>query len=152
MGQEKRRQSKIKERERAAKKKIARRAYAKNQLEKEKRVIENKLDAEASLFNKQKPYWRPDKLKDREAELKARDEQIMAQLEHNLQLLEAMEEEYLKEEIERDSLNAELEGQGLLTIEEKVNYLKEKAKREAEEYEEKLAAEQAVRAEAESQK
>lgn len=63
-----------------------------------------------------------------------REEYIQQRLEHNLQVLAALEEEYERENNRREDLNNRLEAEGFNTIEEKLNALKEK-------YGERVAAE-----------
>lgn len=61
---------------------------------------------------------------------KVRAEEVLAQLEKNLQILEALEEEYLREEEAKKKLNEELEAEGLTTLKEKLDALEKKAKGE----------------------
>lgn len=129
---------KRKKREKKAKAKVRHKREFKRKLDKEKKELEKNLDTEASLFNKQKPYMKPETIKALEEQNRKSDEEIIAQIEHNLKILEAMEEEYLKEQLAREELNQELEDQGLETVEEKIEYLKQKAQKDAEEMEKKL--------------
>ncbi len=60
-----------------------------------------------------------------------KDKIIKEQLERNIEILKALEEEYLKEEAARDKLNSEFEEEGIESPEEKLEYLKRKAMEEA---------------------
>lgn len=59
--------------------------------------------------------------------------EIMSQLEHNLELLKALEEQYLAEEKQREDLNEQLEEEGYGTLDEKLKALREKAEAVAKE-------------------
>jgi hypothetical protein len=75
-------------------------------------------------------------VKDPEARKKMEEqrvEDIQKQLEKNLAILEALEEEYEKEVAEKEKLNAELEKEGLTTLKEKLDALEQKAKEEIKE-------------------
>jgi len=136
--QRERKFKKQKERERKAKEKVRKRREHARKLKKEKDELDQALDAEAATFDKQKPILNPDTKKAWEERDKQRNEEIRAQIEHNLKILEELETEYLKEQLAREELNKELEQEGLETIEDKINYLKEKAQKEAEEFEKTL--------------
>jgi len=131
---------KQKRRERESKKKVLHLRGLNRKMAKQKKELEEALETEASVFDKQKPYLKPETQKAWAERDKARNEGIKAQIEHNLKILEELETEYLKEELAREELNQELEDQGLKTPEDKINYLKEKAQKEAEEFEKKLTA------------
>jgi len=62
-----------------------------------------------------------------------RDEKIVDKLKHNLEILKALEDQYFSEQSGREDLNQEFLDAGLVTMEEKMEYLKEKAKKEYEE-------------------
>ena len=62
-----------------------------------------------------------------------RDEKIVDKLKHNLEILKALEDQYFSEQSGREDLNQEFLDAGLVTMEEKMQYLKEKAKKEYEE-------------------
>jgi hypothetical protein len=51
-------------------------------------------------------------------------------LEKNMQILKALEDEYLKEKESKKRLNDDLEAEGHLTLKEKINALEEKARAE----------------------
>jgi len=62
-----------------------------------------------------------------------KDKKIVDKLKHNLEILKALEDQYFSEESEREELNQEFLDAGLVTMEEKMEYLKEKSKKEYEE-------------------
>lgn len=59
---------------------------------------------------------------------KTHSEKVNENLKHNLQVLQALEEEYVREQMQRQEINAELEAEGFKTIEEKIKALKNKAR------------------------
>jgi len=135
MNQRDRKFKKQKKREKESKEKVRRRRERARKLKKEQVELEKAMDAEASVFDKQKPFLNPDTQAAWAERDKQHNDDIQAQIEHNLKILEELETEYLKEELAREELNTELEEQGFTTVEEKVNYLKEKAQKEAEAFE-----------------
>jgi hypothetical protein len=62
-----------------------------------------------------------------------RDEKIVDKLKHNLEVLNALQDQYFAEESGREELNQEFLDAGLVTMEEKMEYLKDKAKKEYDE-------------------
>jgi len=58
-----------------------------------------------------------------------KEESALEQLENNLKILEALEEEYLKEQAAREQTNAELEADGHMTLKEKMDALEIKTKK-----------------------
>ena len=54
-------------------------------------------------------------------------EKVAEQLEHNVQLLQALEQEYLEAMKARENIHAELEAEGFNSIEEKLEALKKKS-------------------------
>jgi|TARA_Y100000034_G_C6531849_1_gene229191 hypothetical protein len=93
---------------------------AKDRAEKKKeRDIEKRIrDAEP----KREPFRNP-LTPEKQAE---KDEKIKAKLQHNLEVLEALEEEYDAEKSKREELNKVLEEQGNVTIQEKLKAISEK--------------------------
>lgn len=93
---------------------------AKDRAEKKKeRDIEKRIkDAEP----KREPFRNP-LTPEKQAE---KDEKIRAKLQHNLEILQALEEEYDVEKTKREKLNKELEDQGNKTIQEKLKAMAEK--------------------------
>lgn len=53
------------------------------------------------------------------------NDKALSQLERNVQILKALEEEYAKENAQKKELNEKLEAQGLHTLESKLNHLHE---------------------------
>jgi hypothetical protein len=62
-----------------------------------------------------------------------RDEKIVDKLKHNLEILKALEDQYFSEQSEREDLNQEFSDAGMVTMDEKMDYLKEKCKKEYDE-------------------
>ena len=62
-----------------------------------------------------------------------RDEKIVDKLKHNLEVLNALQDQYFAEESGREDLNQEFLDAGVTTMEEKMEYLKDKAKKEYDE-------------------
>jgi len=86
--------------------------------------------AEENAFGKIKPFVKNDAsvLNETITQSKEdRQEEIKAKLEHNLKILEALEEEYDKESEARKELNQKLENEGYKTIKEKMDALHKKA-------------------------
>lgn len=59
------------------------------------------------------------------------DSDALANIENNLQILKALEEQYILQEKAKDNLKEELEAEGFNTIEEKLEALKLKAQEKA---------------------
>jgi preprotein translocase subunit SecA len=55
-------------------------------------------------------------------------EKVSQALNRNLEVLRALEEEYVREQMARADINAELEAEGFKTVEEKMEALKNKAR------------------------
>ena len=123
----KRKFKKKKAKEREKKVKVARQRDRLRKSAKERRKLEVAVAAEQKLARPNKPYISPEK---HAARVDAKDDAIKEQLERNLKILEALEEEYLKEQEAREKLNDELESKGLHTLEDKIKYLGEKAQEE----------------------
>ena len=129
MANQKLKAKKKKARERASKIKVvkireARRLEAKKQLE-----WEEQMEAESGITKRKlQPYVAPEKRKQWEEE---KGVQIKKQLEHNAEVLKALEDQYLQEQAVKEGLNAELESEGHKSLEEKVKALGEKAQAEA---------------------
>jgi hypothetical protein len=86
---------------------------------KKERDIEKRIrDAEP----KREPFRHP-LTPEKQAE---KDEKIKAKLQHNLEVLEALEKEYDAEKAKREELNKELEDQGNVTIQEKLKAIAKK--------------------------
>jgi hypothetical protein len=108
---------KKKKKERETKTKLQRRRLA-EQREKKKEKQINKI---VKLTEpKLKPITR-------EAVAVNKDEQIMQKLSHNMEILQALEDEYNKEMEAKKVLNEKLEDEGCVTIKEKFDSLEQKA-------------------------
>lgn len=116
-------------RERVLKRRVITRAKAK-----EDREIE-RLEKEAR--EPVEPIIDPIKLIDRDINIAKNDiveatdmgssEKIIKALEHNLEILKGMKQEYLDEQESKKTLNEELEKAGCKSLEEKVEYLNQQA-------------------------
>ena len=113
---------KKKQREAKAKVSIVRK---REQMRAQRRTERNIAKAEENTRMKQTPYMRPEK---REALAKQEEEQNIAQLHRNLEILEALEKEYLKEQDAKAELNAKLESEGHVTLKEKLDALEAETK------------------------
>lgn len=58
----------------------------------------------------------------------------LSQLEHNAQILKALEQEYQNEHDKKKNLNEELEGQGFLTLDQKLQHLHDKLVQQSKEF------------------
>lgn len=61
------------------------------------------------------------------------DSDALANIENNLQILKALEEQYIAQEKAKENLNIELEAEGYASLEEKLEALKLKAQEKAKE-------------------
>lgn len=114
MSKQKRKEKKVKDRERRSRDKVlARRKAMREQarLEKKEFLLEKKYR------EKLLPIQSDEK----------RDQELRKRLEHNLKILEALEEEYLKEQEQRSACNTALEAEGHETMKEKLDALGDKA-------------------------
>lgn len=123
MATKKQLEKKKKAREAKAKARVLARRHKLDQLKKEER-------RSAKLNNKFREKIAPI-IKDPEA--KRRFEEIenkksIEKIEKNMQILKALEEEYLKEKELKKQLNEELESEGHVTFQEKMKALEEKAR------------------------
>lgn len=57
-----------------------------------------------------------------------KDDRIKSQLEHNLEILQALEDQYMEEQAQKEHVNKELEDAGAVTIKEKLDALEIKTK------------------------
>ena len=120
--QEKNKQKKKNERNKRVKLKLAnRREYAR----KERKIVleEERVKRETELLvnGKQKPIVN-DKNKSKEV-AKLKEELIKEQLEKNLKILQALEDQYDLEQKNRTELNQRLESEGHFTLREKLDAL-----------------------------
>jgi hypothetical protein len=111
-------------------------------LEKKQREAEEAVfDLEAAEFDKVEPIRNPDTVERKKLE---KEHAIADQLMRNLEILKALEEEHLKQKLEREELHAELEAKGYNTLEEKMEYLKKEAEKEGAEHMKEFNAEKGV--------
>jgi len=137
MANQKLKDKKKKARERANKTQVQKRRDSKHREDKKKKEWEEQMQRESGTTpEKLKPFVRPEKLKKREEQ---RDAEIKLQLEKNVEILQALEEEYIKEQQHKNDLGAELESEGYHTIEEKLGILNKRAQEELEISDESLA-------------
>jgi hypothetical protein len=127
---------KQKERKKKKREEIARHRVLKRRAEirkERKDAIEEQAKqqtAEDAIYGKLKPYVRKDDplIKElTENEKKEKNNEIQSKIEHNLKILEALEEEYDKEQALRKQMNEKLEKEGHKTIKEKMDALHQKA-------------------------
>lgn len=117
MVSQKRKLMKQKAKERETKAKLLRRREAARKKTKLERMA---AEIEQASRPKMVPYR-----KDQDEEYKAKVSE--ANLEHNIQILQALEEQYLEEQKAKQELNKELEEQGYQSLEEKMNALHQQA-------------------------
>lgn len=131
MTSKKQKERKKKNREKVAKNRVLRRREAlRKQRKKAMQERINEIQAEENAFGKQKPFVKNDASVLNEAvdELKKQHfEDVNAKLEHNLKILEALEEEYDRENSTRKEINQKLENEGYMTMKEKMDALHKKA-------------------------
>ncbi len=126
MNKKKKKEKKKKDRERRVKKEVLTRRDKKRQESKYEKELDREVRANRSLSEKPEPFVKP-------VFTVREDAEIMSQLEHNLERLKALEEQYIAEEKKRVELNDQLEEEGYSTLEEKMKALGEKAEAIAEE-------------------
>lgn len=131
MTSKKQKEKKKKEREKIAKSRILRRREA---LRKERKELnmeqQQEKQAEQSAYGKPQPFIKNDSsdLNNILQENKdASKEGLKEKLEHNLKILEALEQEYEAETSQRKEINQKLENEGFMTMKEKMDALHRKA-------------------------
>lgn len=98
--------------------------------EKKKSLMEEKLEKETneSVYGKTQPIVNKDSLScSIEEEAKDLPEDVKEKIQHNMKILEALEEEYDKEVNQRKKINDKLEKEGHTTMKEKMDALHQKA-------------------------
>jgi hypothetical protein len=115
MSQKKLREKKKKTHERNAKEKVFKKRTEMRASAKHEREV---AKIEAKHRYKEQPYMKPETRKRIEAE---KQEQVRQQLEHNMEILKALEEEYESEVLARSELNDGLEAEGHETLHEKLD-------------------------------
>ena len=129
MSSEKKKFAKQKERERKTKAVLLRKRLASRREERAKQMEQRKLDMEEKLFRPHRPILN---LETQERLQKTRDAEIKEQINRNIEMLKALQEEQIKEQEQRDKLNEELEEKGLKTLKDKLEYLQTQEKLEGE--------------------
>lgn len=131
MTSKKQKERKKKNREKIAKNRVLKRREA---LRKQRKQAfeerKNEVQAEENAFGRQKPFVKNDASALNEVivqERKSSMEDIKSKIEHNLKILEALEEEYDKENEVRKEINQKLENEGFMTMKEKMDALHQKA-------------------------
>lgn len=121
MASEKKKFQKKKEREKRVRKQILKQREALRAPEREEREFQKKLKRIEKL---KKDMGKMNVWAD-EVFLNMNDKSL-SQLERNAQILKALEQEYQKEKDRKKALNEELEGQGFLTLDQKLQHLHDK--------------------------
>lgn len=119
-------------------KKIKKAAEAKNKvlgrrdkIQKENSIKRKVKKAAHATRERLKPFIKdPQKKEERD---KMQKEINLAQLEENMRILEALEQEYLREQEEKAELNEKLEAEGFVEIKDKLSELERQAKIQAQE-------------------
>lgn len=127
---------------------------------KNKKLKEKKIKAKEKLKkeqkNKQRLFLARQKRAEKEAYLETKKnqekqepirnesklDQIKSNIEHNLEILKALEEEYIANQKQKADLNSELEAEGFTTIEEKIESIKKKSEELVLEIQRKVEAEE----------
>lgn len=130
MASKKQKERKKKKREEIARKRVLRRREAFRRQKKQSMQEKiSEMEAEEKAFGKMKPFVKNDAsvLNDALKEIRDKDKEIHSRIEHNLKILEALEEEYDKENAARKEINQKLENEGYMTIKDKMDALHKKA-------------------------
>ena len=125
MSKQQKKMQKKKERERESRKKVLHRREVMRETKKAEQAKEDQMEAE--YLKQQQDGLKPMPIINDPAK---RDAAIKARLERNLKILEALEQEYQKEQAQRKEVNAKLEGEGAMTLKEKIEYLNKMAKQD----------------------
>lgn len=127
MSKKKQQERKKKQREERAKERVlARRKFIREAQKEERRraMFERKFSPKIEpILND------PEK---RQAREEAKKKRVIEQLERNQQILQALEDQYVKDQEAKAELNAELEAEGHTTLKQKMDAIEEKAKSEVE--------------------
>jgi hypothetical protein len=124
---------KKKDREKRVKRQLFLQRDAKQKEDKKKREWEERMELETNPNNiKQKPFRHADQAaaanktpEDINAE-KAKNAEIRAKLEHNLAVLQALEQEWKREQFHKGNVNAALEADGAVDLKSKMDMMNEK--------------------------
>jgi hypothetical protein len=128
MTSKKQKERKKKNRENIAKERVLKRRQT---LQKQrKQAFEEQLkqkQAEHSVFGKQMPFFKNNANVLNKMVTEERKNEIKEKIERNLQILEALEQEYDQENSQRKQINEKLESEGHMTMKEKMDALHKKA-------------------------
>lgn len=130
MSTKKQKERKKKNREKIAKHRVLKRRESLRRERKQALEEQSKQKiAEDEVYGKLKPYTKKGSLvvELTEEEKKQKVKEIESKIEHNLKILEALEEEYDQEQAKKNKINEDLENEGYFTIKEKMDALHEKA-------------------------
>jgi hypothetical protein len=105
---------KRKERQESVRKKLA---EQRTEIRKERKLVEEER-------NREREMWKLEYGKTPPAE---RDRKISEKLNHNLEILRSLEQEYEREQSSRKNINDNLEAEGYMTMKDKMDALHEKA-------------------------
>lgn len=140
MATQKQKEKKKKEREKIAKQRVLRRREEIRKFRKEEEV---KAKLERDMSPRLMPILKNTLL--RELREEAKKEHLNEQIEKNMKILEALEQEYDAEQALRKEVNSDLESEGHMTFKDKLDALHKKAL-EMEEAKEKINEETPVKA------
>jgi hypothetical protein len=131
MTSKKQKERKKKKREEIAHNRVLkRREYLRKQKKQFAEETRKESEAEQKAFGKPKPFVKNDTSALNEViqeERKKSMDEVRSKIEHNLQILEALEQEYDREQELRKELNTKLETEGHVTMKEKMDALHQKA-------------------------
>jgi hypothetical protein len=130
MTSKKQKERKKKRRQEIAKSRVLKRREALRRQKKQAiEDVRKEAQAEQNAFGKLKPFVKNDAraLNETIKQDRKKMEEINSKLEHNLKILEALEEEYDKENELRKEINTKLENEGHMTMKDKMDALHKKA-------------------------
>ena len=122
MDTQKQKEKKKKKREKIAKQRVL---FKREEIRKFRKEEEIKQKLEKDLSPRQIPFVNDPLV--RESQEKARVDRTKEQIEHNMKLLEALEQEYDAEQALRNEVNSDLESEGHMTMKDKLDALQKKA-------------------------
>ena len=127
MASKKQKERKDKKRKEIAKNRVLkRREYVRKQRKQAMEEMATEKKTEEKAFGKMKPFVKGEVDLDSSL-IRTNDEEIRSKIEHNLKILEALEQEYDRESETRKEINQKLESEGFMTIKEKMDALHKKA-------------------------
>jgi len=91
------------------------------------RVNKNNKTREENLEKEKIAFWEAEYEASKKVKIPEQDNsERLKKIKHNMEILKALEEEYLKEKTTRDNANASLEKEGAVTMEDKIKILQAK--------------------------